>query len=164
MSLETSMFPMVDGIVTLVLGLILFRAYRRGIFSQIYNMISIVCSFGLTIWFYKPLGQWLLAENFNIIQPKGFRWVVIVYVITRILFVLVGKTILKRKKKGILSMVDRLIGLCLGLVEVYFVLTFRLFLCGLPVIENGNAYRQQSFYSHVPTMVRTMKENVNGSK
>lgn len=164
MVLESNMFPVVDIIVTIVFGLILYRAYRRGVFSQIYNMISIVLSFGFTIWLYKPFGQWLLAENFNIIKPNGFRWVAIVYVVFRLLFVLVGKTIFSKKKKGLLSSVDHLFGLCLGLVEVYFVLTFWLFLCGLPVIKNGDAYRKQSFYSHVPTMVQTMKENVDGKK
>ncbi|MBP3853260.1 MAG: CvpA family protein, partial [Erysipelotrichaceae bacterium] len=142
--------------------LILIRAWYRGIFAQLYSVVSMILSIVLTYQLYQPFYQWFYAESGSFLSTRGIQGALILYCILRLLFFLIGRLIRSGKKKGVLSFVNRMAGLALGLVEVVCLVSIWMSVCDSGLIRNGKEYKEQSIFSHIGTLPGMQQENSNG--
>lgn len=148
MILQTSYFIFYDLFIGLLLILILLRAYKNGLFAQVFGVLSFLFSFLCAYFFYSHF-----ASKFTIIHSALFSeglnqlaWFFLLLIGFKVFFTLLyffyKKT--KKKKKTPLSLLNHMGGLVLGLIEAYLFIQCFVFFCDLPFVENGTQYKEES--------------------
>ena len=129
---------MLDSIFVLFTILFLIRGYHKGFVVRLYSLLSIILSFWLSgLWVASQTGDisWL-----GFLQHVGMYW--IAFGVIRIGFYIIGIWI-KPMLKGairwipIVSMLDRILGLCISMVELVCIIYIALLFCTSSVFRNG---------------------------
>lgn len=135
-------------IILAVIGLFtLYRAYKKGFFFQ---LLDVAASIGIIIYSFQNCSKFadqfpLYKENEAVMKYVNIvLWFVLAYIILRILYYFVeailkwiSKTIFKNRA---LKLVNRLLGLAVGLVKVFIIYSIVCLMCLLPIVKNGNDF------------------------
>lgn len=162
MILEPQAYFRTDLIVLTIVVFVCIRAYRKGVLATIYGMFSVVLSFIFAVQLYEPITSLLGENDSQLFSGQGLRMLVLIFVGFRILFFVLGRMWKAGSKKGVISLADHLVGLGLGVIEAYIIVSMWMFVCTLPIIKNGDDYRKQSVLLPIVEAIDPIKEDFFG--
>ncbi len=149
MNLQTSYFIFYDLFIGFICIFILYRAYKKGLFAQIFGVLSFLASFIGACFLYTYLAQHisivhqgLFSDALNQLLCFILSLIGLKLLLTLFYFMFKKR---KGKKKTPLTIMNQIGGLVLGLIEVYVFIQCCFFFCSLPFVENGNQYKEESY-------------------
>ena len=130
---------------------ILIRAYRKGVFFQALDVVAAIgiAYYSFTLCTDMATKLPLYTEKEEVMHTvNSILWFVICFVIFRILYYFIEfllKKIFRRFKT--LKLINRLLGVLVGLLKVCIIYAIVCLLCMLPFVGNGN-----DFINNTPLM------------
>lgn len=166
---------LIDIIFVLFFVIMTFIGYKKGFVTRLYDLISLVLVFFLTIWLAEPLSQMFqlypyqkediialtIGTTINYILVMIVTFVVL-FLIKKLLGIFL-KPVLKKLVDtfSLTEFVDKTLGVILSLIESVLISYFVVLLLITPLYPNGqNMIEQTKIAKHILNVIPSMTQDV----
>lgn len=166
MVLNPEYFKTYDLVLAIVMIVILFRSYQKGLILQLWGIASTIGSLLGAYFLYASMTKTYPLFDVPLIgtadtMVSGFLWFVLLFIGLKWIFFIFQRifqaSIGKAPKP--LSVVNHLAGLGIGLIEVIIILNLWISFCGLPLVKNGDSYIESSQWTQIRNQVKQEVKN-----
>ncbi len=161
MTLNPVFYRLYDAIIITICIFVIYRGYKKGMWKQITNVVSIILSFWLASKMYAPLASRYPLIHFDALVGvelffDEIAWFVIMFIIFRIGGHFLGDFMTKQRK-GPKGNFNHISGLLLGVLQAAIIVFLCIRFCQFPFIVNGNDYIQNGILNMIQSTYTVKK-------